>query len=191
MLWKRRLAPQPFEVTEHGSDAALELVFMQGVSGLLPGRCCWCPAHLRLIRSTSRSCCPKAFRLSPCSKCRTPVLAGRPDSFGHSIGSQLHPEMHHSFRASSCSNGRPSQNDGSGCSSCRRSRFRSTYYQPAGAFTLLPVPVEAGAVSVCAIAGAAASMATVQIAWSNRAFAIVRVLPKSGRKRARSTLPPR
>jgi hypothetical protein len=25
MLWKRRLAPQPFEVTEYGSDAALEL----------------------------------------------------------------------------------------------------------------------------------------------------------------------
>jgi hypothetical protein len=30
MLWKRRLAPQPFEVTEHGRDAALELVFTQG-----------------------------------------------------------------------------------------------------------------------------------------------------------------
>ena len=56
-----------------------------------------------------------------------------------------------------------------------------------GAFTLLPVPVEAGAVSVCAIAGAAASIATVQTACSNRAFAIVR----SFLKVARSVLEPR
>jgi hypothetical protein len=46
----------------------------------------------------------------------------------------------------------------------------------AGTFGALPAP--AGCVAVCANAGAAASSATVQAAWSNRACAIVHLLPE-------------